>query len=331
MAGSDRLPENSLNHPEIASFSFFQLVRLLEGYYRPSARVGEKGPAASELFRFRPDLSLAFPSSDVVSIEKKEGAEIPRYQITTGFLGLYGATSPLPIFYTEALLHGDSGEDLIRAFLDMFHHRLLSFFYRAGSKYRYHLQFEKGGVDPFSQRLFSLLGLSNLANKMGLPAVRLLRYAGLMVQRPHSASALEGILSDFFDHLPVKVTEAIPKWVPIEPNQRMRLGRSNGTLGTDTSLGDRILSHAFRVTLGPIPYPLFLRFLPGQEWLKWLKELVAFFTNHQYDFGIELQLSSPPPPLRLTSSDSERLGWTTWLCPLAGEGNANKTPSVLFG
>ena len=336
MASSNRMPADTLNQSDIVSFSFFQLVRLLEDYYQPSARVGGKGPAADELFRFRPDLSLAFPTSDVVAIEKMQrdnpcvAEEMPRYQLTTGFLGLYGSTSPLPIFYTEELLRGDSGDDQVRAFLDIFHHRLLSFFYRAGLKYRYPLQFEKKGGDSFSQRLLSLLGLADLTDRIGLPAVRLIRYAGLIAQRPHSASALEGILGDFFDNMPVKIMGAIPKWVAIEQDQMIQLGRSNCHLGVDTSLGERVSTHAFHVIIGPIPYLLFLRFLPGEEWLKWLKQIVAFFTNNQYDFDIELQISSEPPQLRLNSSDPAQLGWTTWLPSSTGKVDSNGIRSVVF-
>lgn len=114
--------------------------------------------------------------------------------MTTTFLGLYGTTSPLPPFYTEDLIAQEEGEEVVRSFLDLFHHRLLSLFYRSWVKYRYHIQFEPSGEDPFSQRMLAFLGLGakEVAEKTGLPVSRLLRYAGLFSQRPRSASALEG-------------------------------------------------------------------------------------------------------------------------------------------
>src|SRR5205085_4597393 len=122
-----------------------------------------------------------------------------RYRITVTFLGLYGSVSPLPIFYAEDILQSDEEPNPVREFLDVFHHRLISMFYRAWLKYRYHEQFSLNGLDLFSLRLFSLMGLGaqELRDVSGLPNTRLLRYVGLFNQKPRSACALEGLISDF--------------------------------------------------------------------------------------------------------------------------------------
>ena len=51
----------------------------------------------------------------------------------------------------------------------------------------------------------------------------LLFYAGLLAQHPHSASALEGLLQDYFG-VPVAVTQFIGQWLPLSEANRSRLG-----------------------------------------------------------------------------------------------------------
>ncbi|TAK06640.1 MAG: type VI secretion system baseplate subunit TssG [Candidatus Manganitrophaceae bacterium] len=318
MAAEDRPTGGPLE--DAARFSFFQLVRLLEQHYRPRARVGGEGPAAEEILRFRPEVSLGFPASDVAAVEEIPATEDQpaRFQVTTTFLGLYGSTSPLPIFYTEEMIRRDPDEDPVRAFVDLFHHRLLSLFYRCWTKYRYHIQFEGEGKDAFSQRMLGLIGLgtAGLTDQTGLPAARLIRYAGLLTQRPRSAAALEGMVSDFFGDLPVRAVQWVARWVTIQPEQQIRLGQVNSRLGVDASLGEKILSRSsqFRMVLGPMRHALFLQFLPDGESFRRLNALVILFLNDPLEFDFELQVHGEEiPPLQLKSRDGGRLGWTTWL------------------
>jgi type VI secretion system protein ImpH len=305
---------------EAEQFSFFQLVRLLERYHQPRARVGGEGPASAEILRFRPDVSLGFPASDVVAVEEIPAVdEHPaRVRITTSFLGLYGSTSPLPVFYTEEMLRRDPDEDPVRAFIDLFQHRLISLFYRCWEKYRYHIQFEEEGKDAFSRRMFGFIGLgtAGLADRVGVPAARLIRYAGLLTQKPRSAAALEGMVSDFFGGIPVHVVQWVARWVTIQPEQRIRLGWMNNRLGVDASLGEKVLSRSaqFRVVLGPMRYGAFLQFLPDEESFRMLNALVVLFLNDPLEFDIELQVYGEEIlPLQLKSEGGGRLGWTTWL------------------
>lgn len=322
MAGQDRAPDHSLTDDplgEARRFSFFQLVQLLERHYRPAARVGRQGPASGEVLRFRPEASLAFPPSDVVALERVSDPDAPpRFRLTTTFMGLYGITSPLPAFYTEELLAKDSDGDAVRAFIDLFHHRLLSLFYRSWSKYRYHTQFEPDGADEVSQRLLGLIGLgtAGLTSQTGTPPVRLIRYAGLLSQRSRSAAALEGMLSDAFDGLPVRIESCTGRWVTIAPEQRSALGRSNCRLGEDLSIGGRVFGRggAFLISIGPMSFERFTRFLPGGEDGATLEALVTFFLRDRLDFDVELRVTGHEiPRVQLASAGRARLGWTTWL------------------
>jgi len=333
MAGQDRTTSPGLIAKLLArpqDYSFFQLVSLLERLYRPETSVGAEGPAESEVLRFRPALSFAFPVSDVAGLEQLR-KDPPRFRLTTTFLGLYGTTSPLPPFYTEDLMAREDGDEPVRAFLDLFHHRLLSLLYRAWIKYRYHVQFEPSGTDRFSERMFALLGLGTeeVTRRTGLPSTRLLRYAGLLSQRPRSATALEGLLSDFFDDIDVHIEQCTPRWVSIPREQKAAIGLSNCALGQDCMLGDKVLSRqsSFRISMGPMSHETFVKLLPGSSGMKTVSALVQWFVQDRFDVDIELLLRGEDVPVVRLSSKEERptrLGQTSWLPAGAGNGSPRR-------
>ena len=301
------------------SFSFYQALRLLQLTRKSGVPLGQKGPARNEQIRLRPTTSLAFPTSDLEQMEEIEtpqGQE--RYRVTTNFFGLVGSDSPLPAFYAEEVLHSDSEQEILRDFLDIFHHRLLSLLYRCGTKYRYAFQFRSRGMDSHSRRIFSMIGLREPEGRRELEgdALRLLRFTGLITQRPHSATTLQSVVSDTFGGLPVRVRQCIERWVLIREGERNRLGICNHGLGRNLSLGKRIRDRMgkFRVGLGPVDYPMFLRFLPDGQDAHLLHRTVRVFAPDCLCFEWKIFLSQREvPACRLESSGGLRLGWSRWL------------------
>ena len=296
-------------------FSFFQAVRLLERQQPDSVGLGRQGPPSQEAVVLQVDPSLGFPKSDITAIESLDTGHAPPYRLVVAFLGLHGASSPLPTFYAEEVLHDLQASGILGAFLDVFHHRLLSLFYRSWLRFRHHMLFAPGGGDEFSRAIFCLAGLGEpgLRDSAGLPAVRMLRFVGLITQKPHSAAALSGILQDYFG-VPVQITQGMGRWVVIRPNQQASLGIGNCVLGDNLCLGKRIWDRLskFRVTLGPLDFNAYARFLPGSEDHKTLKQVVKLFAPDMLDFDLELVLNADQAPrLGLDTSGKSRLGWTT--------------------
>ncbi|MGH9362701.1 MAG: type VI secretion system baseplate subunit TssG [Thermoanaerobaculia bacterium] len=324
MAGETGWAEHPLARrlaSEARQFSFFQAVHLIQASFPQAAPVGGLGPPAEECIRFRGDLSLAFPESDIqeISIEARPGSPgaFPRCAITTSFLGVYGTSSPLPAFYTEDLLQDDSDDSLVREFLDLFHHRLISLLYRVWGKYRYPLQFRPGGADLLSRRLLALSGLSPelIPGERRVPPVRLLAYIGLLTQLPRSASALRGVLADHFPQVRVEVEQCAGQRLAIPPGERNRLGRRNSRLGDDLSLGESVFdrSATFRIVLGPSELEVFLDFLPPGAGAARLRELVDLVNADALDYQIELRICREAIPELCLSSPTALLGWSTWL------------------
>ena len=132
MAEPDRQTSDSIAG-EMASrpyaFNFFQAVRRLEAEYRTWPRVGWSIRLEEDFLRFCQVPSLSFAPSSLESIELREGV----IRMFVNFLGMFGPNGPLPQHLTDFArdrLRNAHDPTLVR-FIDIFHHRMLSFFYRA--------------------------------------------------------------------------------------------------------------------------------------------------------------------------------------------------------
>ena len=76
------------------AFSFFQVMRLLRFIARQSSGAPKSSSDLSQKIRIKPNLSLAFPASDVERIEELEDRDDAQFLITANFMGLYGSASP---------------------------------------------------------------------------------------------------------------------------------------------------------------------------------------------------------------------------------------------
>lgn len=299
-------------------YSFYEAVRLLHGLHRDAPKVGYQGPAERERIRFRPLLSMSFPTADVDNVEALElpdGSD--RYRLNVTFMGLYGASTPLPNFYTEDLLRMEDDESLLRGFLDLFHHRLYSLLFRVWEKYRHTVQYDANASDYYSKRLLTLVGasLEMLPHDEATRPGRLLAYAGLLTQQPRSAAALQALLADHFPEAPVDIEQCKGRWCEISTRGRNRLGDANCTLGADTTLGSAVFDRAgnFGVVLGPMDHDAYMAMLPDGDNMAQLRELVDMFNSDCLDYEVTLILRGDEVKRAQLSSNHTRLGWSSWL------------------
>src|SRR6185436_577784 len=97
--------------------------------------VGHLGKPGDEAVRFGCNPSLAFPPGDIEELEKR--ADGP-WRMTVNFMGLVGHMGVLPHHYSRTVLGRERARDhALLDFLDVFHHRLISLFYRAWERYRF--------------------------------------------------------------------------------------------------------------------------------------------------------------------------------------------------
>ena len=207
----------------------------------------------------------------------------------------------------------------MRDFLDIFHHRLVSLFYRSWLKYRYDRTFGLPGRDVITDYLLWMIGCPRGydASTLGVSPIRLLRYAGVLTQRPRSAPTLEGMLTDYWKTLPVDIQQCVGRWVSVSASDRNCLGLANATLNTDLTVGAEVydLNGAFNVTLGPMDWATYLAFLPGEQGFNETCAIVQLYCYDPMSFTIELCLASGEVPVMQLSSDPQagRLGLTSWI------------------
>lgn len=276
-------------------FDFVQAVRLIHHFSRSKVPVGELGPIENEPLRFRHDPSLAFHSSDVKSVEEIHDPQgRPRYALQSTFLGLTGATSPLSTYFAEEVLLNDPHNSL-RSFYDLFHHRLLSLFYRTLLKYRFTSSFRSGGRDPFTRRAVAFVGVDadGAVSSTGLPPYTLLSLAPLLALPSRSARSLKLVLQRLFPGLKVDVECFIPRRIKLEEAERTRLGVVRTTLNEDFVMGGGVIDRGgrFRIYIGPVSYEQYEQLIPGGTAFPRLRGVVNQFSRGLLEAELELELN----------------------------------------
>ncbi|HEU0184856.1 MAG TPA: type VI secretion system baseplate subunit TssG [Blastocatellia bacterium] len=322
-----------LLHDEPYRFEFFQAVRLLERLMPerlPVGRVTDEGQVimpGREIVRFGTSVSLRFPPSQVQELEssqkERKGEEDGDGQLRmeVAFMGLTGPIGVLPNHYTELLIDRvRAGDRTMADFLDLFNHRMISFFYRAWEKYRFPVAYERRpNGDKFTSFLFSITGLATrgLTGRMNLRDEGLLCYAGLISQRPHSAGAFAAIVGDYFG-VEASVIQFAGQWLPLDAESVSKLGKSNSALGVSAFAGARVWDSQskFRMKIGPVGYKQFTSFLPNGSAFKPMMELIKFLAGPEFDFDVQLVLKAEEVPGTVLTTRARRrpmLRWNTWL------------------
>ncbi len=331
MATTERRPDPSLKSQLFSrpyEFEFFQAVRLLERMYPNAASngVGSDSMPADERIRFHAHRSMEFPASQIRQLQEPQSEDGPAHMIVA-FLGLTGPVGVLPWHYTELLIELDLHKNpALEEFFDLFNHRLISHFYRAWEKHRVFIGYEKhwkgldeSECDRFTGYLFDIVGLGTpgLRRRLSFPDYALLRYAGLIAQRPHSASALKRILSDYFS-VPVNIRTFCGRWFALDESGLSRLGEEHSELGVDATAGDAVWNPQARITVevGPLNLGQFKDFLPNGKASPALKDWVQFFIGRAIEFEVQLVLTANHVPASVLSDEAPhapRLGWMSWL------------------
>ncbi|MEM6790910.1 MAG: type VI secretion system baseplate subunit TssG [Myxococcota bacterium] len=303
-----------------SSFDFFRLVYLLERLWGDRPRLGHLGPAADERIRVRATTELAFASADIVDfafVKYPDGEK--RARIEAAFLGLYGATSPLPAHFAErlALEAYQGGPQAVRELLDVVHHRLFSLCYRAWSKYRLTVGYLNVGRDAFSRRMKCAVGLDGFGDqKTNLNPFYFLRFAPILASKSRSSRGLGVVLREVLGDIQVEIEQFVGHWTRIEKPLRNKLGVANHELGESLVIGRYVYdgSGRFTLKLGPLEYDDYLSFLPGGHRRPFLQSVIDTFTPGIHDTMLELHVDlDAAPRFQLGSPRASTIARTCWL------------------
>jgi type VI secretion system protein ImpH len=265
-------------------------------------------PAGSGRLRIRPSAALTFPAADVRSVEWSPGAP-DRAQLTLTFLGLCGPDAPVPPWMQEAVAR-EGGDGPLRAFLDLFHHRLHSLFYRAWAKHHPTVQGVRGR-SAHAGRLHALAGVpAGAARRLAAPGP-LLPLAGLLRLRPRTPDGLRKLVENLLQIGPVRVEEHAARWVPVRPPRRLGSGPDRLRLGrTGSVLGRRAFDRTggIRLHLGPLSRRDFRALSPGGVRGNSLHALVGFYLPDGLACTVVARLRAGAVPQAVLGRGGARLG-----------------------
>ncbi len=286
---------------EGTTFDFVQAMRLLMRLYPERAAVGGWDDPAREVVRLSVPPSLAFPPSEISRLDLPPGttdapgdAKATRpARVAVRFMGLTGPQGVLPHVYTEhAAARSRAKDTAFRDFLDLFHHRALSLFYRAWERHRTTVTAERGGEDRLRAHLldFAGVGTPGVQRKSAVDLDTIAFFSGLFALRTRPALGLAQLVGSAF-RVSATAEQFVGQWQPLRHGGQLNVGSEteDGQLGFGV-VGDAVFDPMARVRLrlGPLTRKQFDSFLPGGSAHARLCDLARLYADDQV--GVEAQL-----------------------------------------
>lgn len=341
MASENRASAHHLTEAllqDASGYDFFEALRLIESQYRHQPRLGTSIKVNDDPVRFGQPPELHFPTSALSAYTLDEKA-IPHLGVN--FFGLFGPHGALPLHLTEFARERKRHfhDHTFARFADIFHHRMISLFYRAWANARPTVSYDRPEADRFAFYVGTLLGIGGEATRKrdALEDRAKLFYAGHFSAQTKSPEGLRAIIADLLS-ISVQIEEFIGEWMEIQPTEHTRLGFSPevATLGQSALLGGFVwgCQHKFRLVLGPLKLNQYWALLPGAKALTQLTAIVRNFIGDELvwdaklilkkqEVPTELILGTPMESNLISMNGEARLGWSMWLGPRPGSHDAD--------
>lgn len=321
---SDYTLESDL-YQESYEFEFSQAIRILEALNRKAPPFGEGDDPAKEALQIKSRLTLAVSSSDIYSVKTASNND-KRPIVTINFLGVGGIQGPLPTPYTELVIDRVRYKDTSsRDFLDIFNHRLASFWYRIQKRNVLGMAQISPELTGAGKIFLDLIGLNSryLQRKLQLQDRSLLSFAPLFWQRNKSTAGLQHLLKNYFK-TEIHIQEFQGIWRQAIPEDLSLIGNKQGqynALGRNIILGRRSWDQAagIRISLKQLSWEKYLTHLPGQRGHAALKSLVTFYAGIEKKFSFYASIKREEIPPTILGKNMF-LGQMTWLTRGQGRG-----------
>lgn len=295
----------------------FAALRRIEAIDSVMPRLGTSLHPKDDPIRLGQEPDLAFSPSTIASYKSTHANRPPRLGVLS--FGLLGANGPLPLHLTDYARGQWLSQDrsTLVEFLDMFHHRLISLFYRAWANSKPTVHADRPQADRFQLYLGSLVGLGqpSLRQRDEVNDAAKRYYAGQIVNHRRNAAGLVALLKDYFS-LPIKLIPFVGHWLQLPRFSRAHLGAQDQGmhLGRGAVIGKRVwdCQHKFRLEVGPLNLSQYQEFLPGGKALGRLITWIKNYIGDELAWDLRLVLKRDEVP-RLQLGRGTQLGWTTWL------------------
>ncbi len=298
-------------------FGFYQALRLLEASVPDRAGFGRSRRVQHDPIRLGQQPFLNFAPSTLSGVAEGNAHRPPRlYQ---NFHGLFGPSGPLPVHLTEYAIERQLSyhDPSFARFCDIFHHRLLSLFYRIWADAEPAVCEDRPGKNRFDKYVGALIGLGQpgTADHDALPDTAKRFHAGHLSRQTRNAEGLLGMVAQQFD-MPVALEAFQAEWLALPEESRLCLGRSRqtGLLGVNTVIGEKSFERQYRFALvfGPLTLEQFERMLPYQQSARRLGACVHNYVGLELSWVYRMFIPESEKPIAQLGQYGQ-LGYSTWL------------------
>ena len=299
-------------------YGFMSLVRWFDARYQTQYRIGQTLRPSQDAIRLGQHPSVSFSPRELACVQIQNG----RIKIEHLGLGLWGANGPLPLHFSEIAMHRKEmvHDHTLTNFVDIFHHRSFSLFYRAWLINQSTAGLDRKDDERFSRYIAWLTGneYSELVYQ-ALPAHAKLSASVHSVAQSKSTAAITQTLSQYFKTTFV-IEEYYFQWMRIDQRDATRLGQNiashedSNRLGIGAMLGAHIpdCQHNFLLVVGPLSLAQYKQFLPRGSSFVRLVEWVRHFVGFEYSWHMRLTIDAKQvQPMRL--GPYQKLGRDTWI------------------
>ncbi|WDE01445.1 type VI secretion system baseplate subunit TssG [Thalassomonas actiniarum] len=299
-----------LEQKSYLEYELFALLRAIERLSPLYPGLGCSKTPRDDPVRLGQSPLLAFFPSAISEIKKHPDKHL--YKIKNSYWGLFGCNGPLPTHLSEyALQRKIAKKDAtLCEFADIFHHRLLSLYYRAWKTGQASLHFDKSTNNEFHKHISALSRNKSFEQQKQSTA---LLYCGLLTNKNTSLAVIEQILA----HQLAVTTKLLPlqgQWLQIDAKDLSLLGKSNSHLGKSAINGRHVFDRLNKICLclSRLSLRQYLSFLPREAGHRELRSLVNLLVPEEMTIEVQLTLR----PGHATSShlkNNTHLGFNSWL------------------
>ncbi len=334
---------------EAGEREFFQALRQLETLAKELPRIGFAARAKHESIRIGQTPDLDFAPTTIQTLRPDSSG---RGQLRQRFFGLLGPNGPLPLHWTQHVRdqtrHAD--DPTLEAFLNLFHHRMATLFYRAWSSGRGAIQRDRPADDRYAEYLAALSGAMSTDSvnaargeeEVGDGAFEIRRYfAGRFGGLRRSAEGLQQVVS-VATGCPVEVRSFALRQLRLQSENQTVLSRSaqatdwrsagaspseesRNVLGASAVLGRTVADRCSGVDIriGPTDLANFERLIPGGTHHQPLRRVIRDFIGMGFDGRVELLLANDATP-SICVGRGGTLGIEAWMgTPRRTKGNVD--------
>lgn len=296
---------------------FYALLRRIENLWRERPRLGRALRPLDEPVRLAQDAELDFAPAPVSSLGRHERAVAPRLGVR--IFGLFGPHGALPLHLTELARsrerqHGDAS---LRAFIDIFHHRMLLLFYRAWAQAQPAVDLDRRDEARYDAFVGALGGLAPAAARRrdAIHDDIKRRHIALLARGVRTAEGLADSLAQLLG-VPVRLEMYVGHWLPLRTEDCTRLGFGGAAcrLGAGAVAGDAVWDRQskFRLHIGPLSSAQYRRFLPGGAAVRAVRDWVRQYVGFDLVWDVRVALAADEVQgCRLGTGTP--LGYAAWL------------------